>query len=200
MDISTGLGEKMQGFSLPRSAELPELDFYMDQVVSLVEKKLYLLSTNEEDKFITPSMINNYVKLGIIPPPVKKRYTKEHLCYLFIICTLKSVIPIPAISRIIAEETKNRSIFELYDIFCEAYENMLAQSNCAAKDLTAEGAESAAAKLALFMAINASATQLVATHALTSLPPVEEAPEKEKEKKEKKEKEKKEKKEKAPKK
>lgn len=200
MDISTGLGEKMQGFSLPRSAELPELDFYMDQVVSLVEKKLYLLSTNEEDKFITPSMINNYVKLGIIPPPVKKRYTKEHLCYLFIICTLKSVIPIPAISRIIAEETKNRSIFELYDIFCEAYENMLAKSNSAAKELTADGAESAAAKLALFMAINASATQLVATHALTSLPPVEEAPEKEKEKKEKKEKEKKEKKEKAPKK
>lgn len=184
------LGEKVNGFSFPRSAELPDLDFYMDQVISLMEKNLYILSDNEEDKFITPSMINNYVKLGLIPPPTKKRYTKEHLCYLFIICTLKSVIPIPAVSRIIKAETEKRSIFELYDIFCEAYENMLAQANSAAKEITSEADfEAATAKLALFMSINAAATQLVATNALAHLPEEEPVPEKkEKEKKEKKDK------------
>lgn len=191
--MSADLEKRIEGFSLPRSAELPELDFYMDQVISLMEKKLSILSQDEEDKFITPSMINNYVKLGLIPPPKKKRYTKEHLCYLFIICTLKSVIPIPAVSKIIKAETKTRSVYELYDIFCEAYENMLAQANTAAKEITSEEGEREAvlAKLALFMAINASATQLVATSALSAIMTEEPEEDKKEEKKEKKEKEKK---------
>lgn len=183
------ISNKFSGFSLPRSADLPDLDFYMDQVVSIMEKKLHILSNDEEDKFITSSMINNYVKLGLIPPPVKKRYTKEHLCYLFIICTLKSVIPIPAVSKIIETEIKGRSVYQLYDIFCEAYENMLNQANSAAEEIAEEGAdkEAVAAKLALFMAINASTTQLVANDALAAL--MEKEPEEEKkEKKEKKEK------------
>lgn len=186
--MSADLDKRLEGFSLPRSAELPELDFYMDQVISLMEKKLSILSQDEEDKFITPSMINNYVKLGLIPPPKKKRYTKEHLCYLFIICTLKSVIPIPAVSKIIRAETKTRSVYELYDVFCEAYENMLSQANSAAKEITSEEGDKDAvlAKLALFMAINASASQLVATGALSCLS--EDEPPEEKEKKEKKEK------------
>ena len=59
----------IESFHLPRCSELPELDFYMDQVISIMEKNLFLLSMDGSAKFITPSMINNYVKLGIIPPP-----------------------------------------------------------------------------------------------------------------------------------
>ncbi|MBQ1186610.1 MAG: DUF1836 domain-containing protein, partial [Clostridia bacterium] len=60
--------QSVKGFHLPRTSELPELDFYMDQVVSIMEKYLFLLSVDQDSKFITPAMINNYVKLGIIPP------------------------------------------------------------------------------------------------------------------------------------
>ena len=109
--FAENFNKEVQQFHLPRPDELPEIDFYMDQVISIMEKHLFLLSANGTEKVITPAMINNYVKLGIIPPPKKKRYSKEHICYLFIICALKSVIPIPAISNIIKTQTASRSVF-----------------------------------------------------------------------------------------
>ena len=83
---------------LPYWDELPEIDLYMDQVIVLMEKYLsWYIEENQETKIITPSMINNYVKLGIIPPPEKKKYSKVHIAYLIIICSLKQVMPIPDI-------------------------------------------------------------------------------------------------------
>lgn len=162
----------IESFHLPRCCELPELDFYMDQVISIMEKNLFLLSMDGSSKFITPSMINNYVKLGIIPPPKKKRYSKEHICYLFIICTLKSVVPIPSICEIIKAQTKNRSIYELYDMFCEAYESMLMRAYETSKEILSETEdfEEALAKLSLFMSINAGTAQLIATNTLKAFP------------------------------
>ena len=164
--------QSVKGFHLPRTSELPELDFYMDQVISIMEKNLYLLSVDQSSKFITPAMINNYVKLGIVPPPKKKRYSKEHICYLFIITTLKTVIPIPAISQMIKYQTKNRSLYELYDIFCEAYENMLKEAVGTSRTIILENGESledAISELTMFMAINAGTTQLIAGNGIKLL-------------------------------
>ena len=62
---------------LPYWDELPEIDLYMDQVIVLMEKYLsWYIGYDSENKIITPSMINNYVKLGIIPAPIKKKYSK----------------------------------------------------------------------------------------------------------------------------
>ena len=59
--------------------DLPSIDLYMDQVVSVIEK---LLSPyfNDTTKLITPSIINNYVKLNIIPPPTKKEILQRTYC------------------------------------------------------------------------------------------------------------------------
>ena len=171
-DVILEFDQSIKDFHLPRTSELPELDFYMDQVVSIMEKYLYLLSVDPSSKFITPAMINNYVKLGIIPPPKKKRYSKEHICYLFIITTLKTVMPIPAISQIIKTQTENRSMFELYDIFCEAYENMLKEAVATSRAIIQENTESledAISKLSLLMAINAGTTQLIAGNGIKVL-------------------------------
>lgn len=167
------LEQTINSFKIPRYSELPDLDFYMDQVVALTEKHLYLLSYEGGQKFITPSMINNYVKLGIIPPPKKKRYNKEHICFLFIICTLKSVLPIQSIADLIKMQTRNKTIFELYDIFCEAFENMLKQANLVYGELVSENPdpEDALAKLSLFMAIHSGTTRLIATNALAAAIP-----------------------------
>lgn len=169
-EIATEFEKGIDNFHLPRSTELPELDFYMDQVISIMEKHLYLLSIDGSAKFITPAMINNYVKLGIIPPPHKKRYTKEHICYLFIICTLKSVIPIPSVTNMIKAYTEKLSIYELYDMFCEAYENMLKRAEETSKEIISETPDDteALAKLSLFMAISAGTTQLIAANSLRS--------------------------------
>ena len=67
---------------LPYWDELPEIDLYMDQVVALMEKYMSFHKTDENTKIITNSMINNYVKLGIMPAPVRKKYSKVHIAYL----------------------------------------------------------------------------------------------------------------------
>lgn len=176
------LSEYIGEFRLPRHTELPEIDFYMDQVISLMNKCLYLSAGDETSKLITPAMINNYVKLGIIPPPVKKRYSREHICYLFIVCMLKSVMPISLISYIIETQTKNRSIFELYDLFSEAYENVLKKTDETSKEMLEESTnkEANAVELALFMAIHASTAQLIAQNAVKAFSPVQKPQEKDK--------------------
>lgn len=169
IQIAKEFENSVKDFHLPRCSELPELDFYMDQIISLMERYLYILSVDKSVKFITPAMINNYVKLGIVPPPKKKRYCREHICYLFIICTLKSVMPISSISNIIKTQTKRRTVFELYDLFCDAFENMLREAVSTAKEIVLEepdAIDEAMTKLSLFMAINAGTTQLVATSAI----------------------------------
>ena len=69
--METNLKEILNTRKIPKWNELPELDLYMDQVIVLMEKHL---NASKKDKLITPSMINNYVKLGIVPPPIKKQY------------------------------------------------------------------------------------------------------------------------------
>ena len=102
--------EKLYSRKIPLWDELPELDLYMDQIIVLMEK---YLGSNPKEKLITPSMINNYVKLGIVPPPQKKKYSKTHIAYLIIICSLKQVMPIADIKILIDEKLKNSSIEEL---------------------------------------------------------------------------------------
>ena len=76
--------EKIIKHHLPRWNELPEIDLYLDQVVNYLEKYLGILSSNDDDKIITKTMINNYVKQGIMPAPEKKKYGKTHIAYLMV--------------------------------------------------------------------------------------------------------------------
>lgn len=107
---------------LPYWNELPEIELYMDQVIVLMEKYLSLHISNG-DKIITPSMINNYVKLGIMPAPIKKRYSRIHIAYLIIICSLKQIIPIPEIKRLIEMRVAKSSIEETLNFFSDLYDS-----------------------------------------------------------------------------
>ena len=82
--------EEILKFKCPRWNELPEIELYMDQVVNLLDKKLAVFAVDNE-KTVTSTMINNYVKQKIITPPVKKKYDRSHVCNLFIILLLKKV-------------------------------------------------------------------------------------------------------------
>ena len=78
--------QEVRAYRIPRYDELPAIDLYMDQVVAILEDCLRLFLRDEKDQRITPAMINNYVKQKVLPPPVKKRYTRDHLCQLLLIC------------------------------------------------------------------------------------------------------------------
>ena len=106
---------------LPRWAELPDLELYMDQVLGLIQR--YLGSyPGFDDKGLTASMVNNYVKLGIMPAPVRKKYTRLHLAYLIVICLLKSSVPIAGVQKMIAAELAHSDAETAYDRFCALFE------------------------------------------------------------------------------
>ena len=92
--------EFMQSFHLPTWEELPDLELYMDQVVSLVVRYVNLQPHSApKDSILTASAVNNYVRLKLLPPPVKKRYGRVHLAYLIAICCLKSSMSLSSIQQ-----------------------------------------------------------------------------------------------------
>lgn len=105
-------------FYIPRYAELPKVSLYKDQVISYLDDILKKNCIEENGKILTPTMINNYVKLKVISPPKDKRYTDEHLAYLIIVCVLKHVFSIHEISDMIKLQVRSVPIEKAYDYFC----------------------------------------------------------------------------------
>lgn len=112
---------------LPRWAELPDLGLYMDQVIVLMGQYLGGIVSGEE-KLLTPSMVNNYVKMELMPPPVKKKYGREHLADLVMICVMKQAIPIPVVRELIRTSLEELSPQQLYDTFCDYYDIAAAEA------------------------------------------------------------------------
>ncbi len=93
--------------------ELPDIQLYMDQVLSILGDRLRVY--DGENKALTSSMINNYVKSGVISHPEKKRYTKDQLAQLIVICTLKQVLSIPDIKTLLSDCKDNRDFYESFE-------------------------------------------------------------------------------------
>ncbi|MGI6028191.1 MAG: DUF1836 domain-containing protein [Candidatus Heteroscillospira sp.] len=108
----------MSDHRLPAWSELPDLELYMDQVVSLVNQYLsYTGPMLGEEKAVTPAMINNYVKMGLLKSPVKKRYRRTHLASLVMICILKRTLNMSAIQRLLPGELDEEEVAALYESF-----------------------------------------------------------------------------------
>ena len=72
--------------------EIPNIDLYMDQVTTFMEEHLKDSKRYEEDKVLTKTMINNYAKNNLLPPPVKKKYSRDHMLMLIFIYYFKSLL------------------------------------------------------------------------------------------------------------
>lgn len=112
-------------FHIPRWEELPDIELYMDQVVTFIEKNISIFSISTNEKIITPSMVNNYVKLNLIPKPIKKKYNKTHLAYLIAISILKHVFTIQEIRDGINFQANLDGEKLAYNSFCEEQEEAL---------------------------------------------------------------------------
>lgn len=117
--------EDLLSFKIPRWEDLPDIELYMDQVISFIEQHLSILTSGADKKIITSSMINNYVKLGLIPKPVKRRYNKTHLAYLFAISILKNVFTIQEVKDGILFQANINGEKMAYNSFCEEQENAI---------------------------------------------------------------------------
>lgn len=105
-------------YHLPYWDQLISIDLYMDQVIVLMNKYLYIFNkTSNEETIITSSMVNNYVKLKIIPAPEKKKYSRRHIAYLIIVCILKQTLSISTIKKIIPLDIPESEAKIIYDSF-----------------------------------------------------------------------------------
>lgn len=103
----------LQQVNLPKFADLPQFDLYMDQVIGLVNDYIKPLNIDP----ITSSMINNYVKHKVIQAPVKKKYTNYQLANILVIALLKNVFTLDEIQRGIQLQVNATSSQQAYDTF-----------------------------------------------------------------------------------
>lgn len=110
--------EQMAGFAMSDWESLPEIELYMDQVIGYMEKQLSLYQT-EGGKVLTSSMINNYVKESIIPRPDHKKYNRNQLALLIMLCTFKQVLPIVDAGKLLVDKEDEEKLKLRYEEFCD---------------------------------------------------------------------------------
>ncbi len=99
--------ESFKDIDYIRTADIPNIDLYMDQVTTFLDSKLKNTTRKpDEDKILTKTMINNYAKSDLLPPPVRKKYTKEHLLVMTFIYYFKSVMSIDDIEVVLKPITE----------------------------------------------------------------------------------------------
>ena len=103
--------------------EIPNIDLYMNQLTTFMEDHLYKTKRSKDDKILTKTMINNYTKNDLLPPPDRKKYSREHVMLLIYIYYFKNILSIndidklmkPLTERYFNMEGKRMSFEEIYD-------------------------------------------------------------------------------------
>ena len=111
----------LQNFHLPRYGEIPNVGLYLEQTARYISEYLDPLG----DYGLTPSMISNYVKKGLVTSPVKKQYDRDQIAYLFFIAVAKSVLSLDALTGFIALQKRTYPLEIAYDFFCRQMEGTL---------------------------------------------------------------------------
>lgn len=112
-------------------SSIPNLDLYMDQVITLFEDKLGHTKRFEQDKLLTKTMINNYTKDKLLFPAVKKKYTREHIMLMIILYELKQILTISDIKDLFGIVIRNgqvdkKLLEQLYETYLEAIDGNVA--------------------------------------------------------------------------
>lgn len=114
----------LDAYHLPEWEELPKIDLYLDQVIALVNNYVgFFVYDPVEDKLLTPSMVNNYVKLRLIPAPLRKKYGRRHIALLLMICTFKQSVSMAAMSAMLPPDDEE-IIHQEYVRFTASYERI----------------------------------------------------------------------------
>ena len=119
--------------------DVPDIPLYMDQITTFMETKLSECKRYPDDKLLTKTMINNYTKNKLIPPPEKKKYSKEHLILLIFVYYLKDFLSIGDIKSILQplESThfQNEDALPMQEIYRSVFDLINSQTGYMTKDL-----------------------------------------------------------------
>lgn len=150
------IADSLRDFRLPRYNEIPTVGLYLEQATKYIGEYLSPLG----EYTLTPSMISNYVKKGLIANPVKKQYGREQIAYLFFIAMAKSVLSLDALTGFIKLQQRTYPLPKAYDYFCEQFESLLRFSFEISENVEIVGEDNTDEKRLLFTCI-VSAVQKV---------------------------------------
>lgn len=100
MDIKDYLAQWCKlDYILPE--DIPDIELYMDQVTTFMDRHFSNSKRFKEDKTLTKTMINNYTKNKLMPPPIKKKYSKNQIYLLIYIYYFKNILSISDIQKLL---------------------------------------------------------------------------------------------------
>lgn len=139
-DLLNSILESLDRITYIKSEDIPNIDLYMDQVTTFMESRLKRTTRNPgEDKILTKTMINNYAKNDLLPPPYKKKYSKEHIMLLVFIYYYKGILSINDIQELLAPITdkffNTEDAFDLETIYETAFGLERSQIDAMKKDI-----------------------------------------------------------------
>lgn len=100
-DMLNSILESISRIDYIHPEDIPNIDLYMDQVTTFMDSQLSSTKRHVEGKILTKTMINNYAKNNLLPPPIKKKYSKEHLLVLIFIYYFKNILSIRDIETLL---------------------------------------------------------------------------------------------------
>lgn len=132
--------EYLNHYKLPAWKELPDIGLYMDQVIALLAQYLdFIPVEDQKDKPVTPTTINNYVRLKVMPAPEKRKYYRVHIAFLIMIFTLKQGISINGLQQLLPSTADEEEIKNFYTSYVERLQEVgnfyTAQTRAAVQDI-----------------------------------------------------------------
>lgn len=162
----------MENFSIGSWEQWPDIDLYMDQVISFLERYLTHLRIDENEKLITPSIINNNTKDGILPKPVKKKYPRRLVSTLLIFSTLRQVLPTQDLAILLNTLNENEQFEKVHSCFASTFEGAMSLTASRLRS-EFEGVDlddrQSVAMMAMVLAIEAETRAYAARRLLASL-------------------------------
>ena len=138
-EFVNSLLQRLAKLNYIKPGDVPNIDLYMDQVTTFMDEHLSDVKRYEDDKILTKTMINNYTKNDLLPPPVKKKYSKEHIYVLTFIYYLKNILSISDIQKLLNPLTdkffNKEELPDLEYIYSEIYNMEKAQIASLSKDV-----------------------------------------------------------------
>ena len=118
----------LDNFSLKDYEKFPDIDLYMDQLITYLEREFQIYQTSSLDKQITPSMINNYVKGDVMISPKAKKYNREHMALIKEIMILKQVLPLTDVKQILDLKYRSNDNTDYQEVY-NNFNNLVNEKN-----------------------------------------------------------------------
>lgn len=166
-EAAVELKEKLETSRPEQWDRIPDIDLYMDQLKSYMERQHIGFELTGTEETLTSSMVNNYIKSGILPRAKGKRYNRSHIGILTAICLLKQVLKVDEVGKLLQSCLQGRDVQSFYSDFMRMLDQEYQKT---AKQINPEADAGETTRQALQMAVSGYAQILACKTLLKTLP------------------------------